>query len=153
MFGSYRLYNGFTRCHIQIWCNKHPRWISTRPRPVFQGPGAEKYGSGARGRKVWFRCCLIMFVTPMYFSKLHSPPEGWPKNLPKWSWFPFEFQIGAPDAETLQNSTDFRIESNGITSQFFLNPWVYIYIYIYIYIICAYTVASPFTYWNAGWES
>ena len=34
MFGSHRLYNGCTHFHMQIRCKKHPRCISTCPRPM-----------------------------------------------------------------------------------------------------------------------
>jgi len=63
MCGYYRLCHGCTHSHMKSRCIKHPRFIQTPPRAVLKGPGVGKYGLGTRGRKIRFRCCLIMSIT------------------------------------------------------------------------------------------
>jgi len=35
------VYHDFTRCHMQMYCSKHPRCTKTRPRFVLKGAGPE----------------------------------------------------------------------------------------------------------------
>ena len=46
MFGSHRLYNGFTHIQMQIRCKTNPGCISTCPRLVLKGPGPENRVQG-----------------------------------------------------------------------------------------------------------
>ena len=129
---------------MQILCTNHPRIIKTRPLSVLKGPGAGKLGLGTRGRKIGFRCGIIISIANLYGfrdpgqenmgSRTRGRKIGFrgsARNLVEspfylWGWLAFLCLLRCRDGhDNCHDRRGMRFSKN--------NHFVYIYIYIYIF--------------------